>query len=35
VRTRAGKRGDIDALAASLILQSYLDAPSDHGEQAA
>jgi putative Holliday junction resolvase len=35
VRTRAGKRGDIDALAASLILQSYLDAPGDHGEQAA
>jgi len=34
-RTRARKPGDIDALAASLILQSYLDAPEAHGEQAA
>jgi putative Holliday junction resolvase len=34
-RTRPGSRGDRDALAASLILQSYLDAPGAHGEQAA
>jgi len=34
-RTRARKAGDVDALAASLILQSYLDAPEAHGEQAA
>jgi putative Holliday junction resolvase len=34
-RTRRGARGDVDAVAASLILQSYLDAPDAHGEQAA
>ena len=34
-RTRARKAGDVDALAASLILQSYFDAPEAHGEQAA
>ena len=34
-RTRGRKAGDVDALAASLILQSYLDAPEAHGEQAA
>jgi len=27
VRTRAKRKGDVDALAASLILQSYLDDP--------
>jgi putative Holliday junction resolvase len=34
-RTRARRAGDVDALAASLILQSYLDAPEAHGEHAA
>jgi putative Holliday junction resolvase len=34
-RTRARRAGDVDALAAALILQSYLDAPEAHGEQAA
>jgi putative Holliday junction resolvase len=34
-RTRARRAGDVDALAASLILQSYLDAPEAHGQQAA
>ena len=29
-RTRAPKPGDIDAMAATIILQSYLDAPADH-----
>ena len=29
-RTRAGKGDDVDALAATLILQSFLDAPGDH-----
>lgn len=30
-RTRAGRRGDVDALAATLILQSYLDDPNRWG----
>lgn len=30
LRTRAGKPADVDALAAALILQSYLDAPAIH-----
>jgi putative holliday junction resolvase len=34
-RTRGRKAGNVDALAASLILQSYLDAPQAHGQQAA
>ena len=29
-RTRAPKPGDVDALAAAIILQSFLDAPQDH-----
>ncbi len=29
-RTRARREGDVDALAAALILQSFLDAPEDH-----
>jgi putative Holliday junction resolvase len=29
-RTRAKRGGDVDALAAALILQSYLDEPSQH-----
>jgi putative Holliday junction resolvase len=29
-RTRAGRKSDIDALAATLILQSYLDRPEGH-----
>jgi putative Holliday junction resolvase len=29
-RTRARKPGDVDALAAAIILQSFLDAPQDH-----
>lgn len=29
-RTRAKRAGDVDALAAALILQSFLDAPQDH-----
>ena len=29
-RTRAAKRSDIDVMAATLILQSFLDAPADH-----
>jgi putative Holliday junction resolvase len=34
-RTRSKRPGDVDALAASLILQSYLDAPHDHDPAAA
>ena len=34
-RTRAPRRGDVDALAAALILQSYLDAPESHEHLAA
>jgi len=30
-RTRARRPGDVDALAATLILQSYLDNPNDRG----
>jgi putative Holliday junction resolvase len=33
-RTRASRKGDVDALAAAIILQSYLDDP-DAGEHAA
>ena len=29
-RTRAGRKSDIDAIAATLILQSYLDQPEGH-----
>ena len=29
-RTRAARKTDLDALAASIILQSFLDAPADH-----
>lgn len=29
-RTRPGKKSDVDALAATIILQSYLDSPNDH-----
>jgi RNase H-fold protein (predicted Holliday junction resolvase) len=35
VRTRAGRTGDVDALAAALILQSYLDDPTGHDRLAA
>ncbi|HXZ48967.1 MAG TPA: Holliday junction resolvase RuvX [Usitatibacter sp.] len=34
-RTRAGRAGDVDALAAALILQSYLDDPGAHERIAA
>lgn len=34
-RTRARREGDVDALAAALILQSFLDDPEDHGRCAA
>ena len=34
-RTRAKREGDVDALAAALILQSFLDEPEDHGRSAA
>ena len=34
-RTRAGRAADVDALAAALILQSYLDDPSIHERLAA
>ena len=34
-RTRAGRSGDVDALAATLILQSYLDSPDAHEHIAA
>jgi putative Holliday junction resolvase len=34
-RTRATKKTDIDALAATIILQSYLDSPNDHEPLAA
>jgi len=34
-RTRAGRKGDVDALAATLILQSFLDDPEAHGDAAA
>ena len=33
IRTRAGRKSDVDALAAALILQSYLDDP-ESGEHA-
>lgn len=29
-RTRRGTKADVDALAAAIILQSYLDSPDDH-----
>jgi len=34
-RTRAAREGDVDALAAALILQSYLDDPNAHAHLAA
>ena len=34
VRTRGGSRADVDALAATLILQSFLDDPQGHGRLA-
>jgi len=34
-RTRAPRAGDVDAFAAMLILQSYLDDPAAHGPRAA
>jgi putative Holliday junction resolvase len=34
-RTRAPRAGDVDALAATLILQSYLDDPAAHAHLAA
>jgi len=34
-RTRAPREGDVDALAAALILQSYLDDPEAHAHLAA
>lgn len=34
-RTRAGRKADVDALAAAIILQSYLDSPDDHEPLAA
>jgi len=34
-RTRAPREGDVDALAAALILQSYLDDPGAHAHLAA
>jgi putative pre-16S rRNA nuclease len=34
-RTRAPRAGDVDAYAAMLILQSYLDDPAAHGQHAA
>jgi putative Holliday junction resolvase len=33
-RTRAKRSGDVDALAATLILQSYLDHPPEHDRDA-
>lgn len=30
MRTRQGKKSDIDTLAATIILQSYLDSPDEH-----
>lgn len=33
-RTRARRPGDVDALAATYILQSYFDSPQAHGETA-
>ncbi len=33
-RTRAARSSDLDALAATLILQSYLDDPQAHGQHA-
>jgi putative Holliday junction resolvase len=30
MRTRAGRKSDVDALAATMILQSYLDSPQTH-----
>jgi putative Holliday junction resolvase len=33
-RTRPARAGDVDALAATLILQSYLDDPGAHGRHA-
>jgi putative holliday junction resolvase len=35
MRTRASRSGDIDALAAAMILQSYLDDPESHERLAA
>ena len=29
-RTRTGRKADVDALAASIILQGFLDSPADH-----
>lgn len=34
-RTRERRSGDVDALAATYILQSYFDSPGAHGETAA
>ena len=34
VRTRASRHGDVDALAATIILQSYLEEPHRHGRLA-
>ena len=34
-RTRARRAGDVDALAATYILQSWFDSPEAHGETAA
>ena len=34
-RTRERRSGDVDALAATYILQSYFDSPQAHGETAA
>ncbi|HET9469920.1 MAG TPA: Holliday junction resolvase RuvX [Usitatibacter sp.] len=33
-RTRAARAGDVDAMAAAVILQSYLDQPEAHGPHA-
>lgn len=33
-RTRSERRGDVDALAATIILQSYFEEPSRHGRLA-
>jgi len=33
-RTRSQRKGDVDALAAAIILQSWLDRPEAHGEAA-
>jgi RNase H-fold protein (predicted Holliday junction resolvase) len=30
MRTRASRKSDVDALAAAIILQSYLDSPGTH-----